>query len=76
MIFCNTRKGCQELGNALKAQKLRVDYIHGELSQSDRKQVMNRFRSGQIGILVATDVAARGLDIEGITLVINFNVAQ
>ena len=76
MVFCNTRKGCQELGTALKVQKLRVDYIHGELSQSDRKQVMNRFRSGQIGILVATDVAARGLDIEGITLVINFNVAQ
>ena len=45
MIFCNTRKGCQELGTALKAQKLRVDYIHGELSQSDRKQVMNRFRT-------------------------------
>ena len=50
MVFCNTRKGCQELGMALKAQKLRVDFIHGELSQSDRKQVMNRFRSGQVGV--------------------------
>jgi ATP-dependent RNA helicase SrmB len=76
LVFCNTRKQCQELGNVLKYNKLRVDFLHGEIPQSDRKQVMNRFRSGQIEVLVATDVAARGLDVEGIELVINFNVAQ
>jgi ATP-dependent RNA helicase SrmB len=76
MVFCNTRVQCQQLGNVLKYNKLRVDFIHGEISQSDRKQVMNRFRAGQLEILVATDVAARGLDIEGVELIINFNVAQ
>jgi ATP-dependent RNA helicase SrmB len=75
IIFCNTRKQCQALGNALKAHKLRADFTHGELSQRDRKRIINQFRSGQFGILVATDVAARGIDIQGITLVINFNVA-
>jgi ATP-dependent RNA helicase SrmB len=76
LVFCNTRKQCQQLGNVLKYNKLRVDFLHGEIAQSDRKQVMNRFRSGQIEVLVATDVAARGLDIQGVELVINFNVAQ
>lgn len=76
LVFCNTRVQCQQLGNVLKYFKLRADFIHGEITQSDRKQVMNRFRNGQIEILVATDVAARGLDIEGIDLVINFTVAQ
>ena len=75
-IFCNTRAQCQQLGNLLKYKKLKVDFIHGEIAQSDRKQVMNRFRSGSVDILVATDVAARGLDIENVDLVINFTVAQ
>ena len=75
-IFCNTRAQCQQLGNVLKYLKLHADFIHGEISQSDRKQVMNRFRKGQLQVLVATDVAARGLDIEGVDLVINFDVAQ
>jgi ATP-dependent RNA helicase SrmB len=75
-VFCNTRVQCQQLGNVLKYMKLRADYIHGEIAQSDRKQVMSRFRNGQMEILVATDVAARGLDIEDVELVINFDVAQ
>ena len=76
IVFCNTRDQCQQLGNVLKYNKLRVDYLHGEIAQSDRKQVMNRFRNGQIEVLVATDVAARGLDIENVDLIVNFNVAQ
>jgi ATP-dependent RNA helicase SrmB len=76
LVFCNTRAQCQQLGNVLKYLKLRVDYLHGEIPQSERKQVMNRFRNGQLEVLVATDVAARGLDIEGVELVINFDVAQ
>ncbi len=76
IVFCNTRVQCRQLGNVLKYNRLRVDFIHGEIGQSDRKQVMNRFRAGQIAVLVATDVAARGLDIDGVELIINFNVAQ
>ena len=75
-LFCNTRLQAQKLSNILRASKIRSEYIHGEISQSDRKQVLNRFRDGKIQVLVATDVAARGLDIEDLGMVINFNVAQ
>ncbi len=76
LVFCNTRVQCQQLGNVLKYKKFKVDFIHGDIAQSDRKQVMNRFRSGHIDVLVATDVAARGLDVKDVELVINFTVAQ
>lgn len=75
-IFCNTRVHCQQLSNLLRYKKYRVNFIHGEVSQSDRKQIMNQFRSGGLDVLVATDLAARGLDIEDVDLVINFNIAQ
>ncbi len=75
-VFCNTRTQCQQLGNQLKYKKIKAAFIHGELSQSDRKQVLNQFRDNKLQVLVATDVAARGLDIDDIELVINFNVAQ
>lgn len=75
-VFCNTRLQAQKVSNLLRASKLRSEYIHGEISQSDRKQVLNRFRDGKIQVLVATDVAARGLDIEELGMVVNFNVAQ
>lgn len=76
MVFCKTRKQCQQLGNVLKYKSLKADFIHGEISQSDRKQVMNRFRDGKLQVLVATDVAARGLDISDVDLVVNFAIAQ
>ena len=75
-VFCNTREQTRQLGNVLKYHKLNVDAIHGEIPQSERKQVMNRFRQGQLQVLVATDVAARGLDVDNVDLVINFDVAQ
>ncbi len=75
-IFCKTRAQAQKLSNILRSKKLRADYIHGEVSQNDRKQVLNRFRAGTLHVLVATDLAARGLDIENIDLVINFTMAQ
>ena len=75
-VFCNTRIHCQQLSNLLRYKKYRVNFIHGEVSQSDRKQIMNQFRSGGLDVLVATDLAARGLDIENVDLVINFNIAQ
>ncbi len=76
IIFCKTRVQCQQLGNILKYKKLKAGYIHGEVGQSARKQIMNQFRSGQINVLVATDIAARGLDIENVDLVINYTVAH
>lgn len=75
-IFCNKRIDVQKVSNLLRANKLRADYIHGEVSQSARKQVLARFRDGKVHILVATDVAARGLDVDDVELVINFDVAQ
>lgn len=75
-IFCNTRKACQKVSNLMRAHKLYSEYIHGEMTQSERKQVMNRFRDGKIHVLVATDVAARGLDIQAVDLVINFDLAH
>ena len=76
LVFCNTRVQCQQLSHLLRYKKMKVGYIHGDISQNDRKQVMNQFRQGGIAVLVATDVAARGLDIKGVDLVVNFNIAQ
>lgn len=75
-IFCKTRLQCQQLGNILKYRKLRAGYIHGEVPQSIRKQIMNQFRSGQLEVLVATDIAARGLDVDNVDMVINYTVAH
>jgi ATP-dependent RNA helicase SrmB len=76
IVFCKTREQCQELGNVLKYKKLKAAYLHGEIPQSERKQVMSRFRDGKLNVLVATDLAARGLDILNVDLVINYSVAQ
>ncbi|MGH1470761.1 MAG: DEAD/DEAH box helicase [Cellvibrionaceae bacterium] len=76
IVFSNTRAQSQQLSNLLRSKKLRTGYIHGELSQSNRKQVLNQYRDNKLQILVATDVAARGLDIPDVDLVINFNVAH
>lgn len=75
-VFCNTREQCQQLGISLNRGDLKADFIHGEISQSERKQVLNRFRDDKLTVLVATDVAARGLDVSNVTLVINFTVPQ
>lgn len=76
IVFCKTRDQCEELKNTLSYKKMRVDFIHGEIPQSERKQVMSRFRDGKLNILVATDLAARGLDIANVDLVINYSVAH
>ena len=75
-IFCKTRDQCQNLSNILRYKKFRSGYIHGELSQSLRKQVLNQFKDDKLQIIVATDVAARGLDIDDVDLVINYTVAH
>src|SRR5690606_32183768 len=76
MIFCRTKHMVDELGEALMARGYAVETIHGDLSQAQRDRVMRRFRSGQAEILIATDVAARGLDIPDVSHVINFDAPE
>jgi ATP-dependent RNA helicase DeaD len=74
MIFARTKVGVDELGEALLARGYAVETLHGDLSQAQRDRVMRRFRGGQAEILIATDVAARGLDIPAVSHVYNFDV--
>ncbi len=76
MIFCRTKNGVDELGEALMARGLAVETLHGDLSQAQRDRVMRRFRTGQADILIATDVAARGLDIPDVSHVINYDIPE
>lgn len=76
IIFCRTKKGVDELVASLQARGYSADGLHGDLSQTQRDRVMKRFRDGKLEILIATDVAARGIDIDDITHVINFDIPQ
>jgi len=76
IIFCRTKKGVDDLVASLQARGYMSDGLHGDLSQAQRDRVMKKFRDGKLEILVATDVAARGLDIEHITHVINYDIPQ
>ncbi len=74
IVFCRTRNDCEDVAGALAALGQRPVALHGGLSQEQRDAVMGRFRSGSANLLVATDVAARGLDINHLSHVINFGV--
>ena len=74
IVFCRTRKETKEVANKLMNDHYNADTIHGDLTQKERDDVMRRFRKRQLQILVATDVAARGLDVEDLTHVINYNL--
>lgn len=74
IIFCRTKSDVDSLGERLIARAFPADTLHGDLSQVQRDRVMGRFRSGQAELLVATDVAARGLDIEHVSHVINYDI--
>ncbi|MFW5981232.1 MAG: DEAD/DEAH box helicase [bacterium] len=76
IIFCNTRKMVDELNIQLQARGYLSDAIHGGLNQVQRDRVMDKFKNGIAEILVATDVAARGLDIDDIELVVNYDLPQ
>jgi len=74
IVFCRTRTETKEVADKLMQGGYNADALHGDLSQPQRSYVMNRFRLHQLQILVATDVAARGLDVESLTHVINYNL--
>ncbi|MFZ5596126.1 MAG: DEAD/DEAH box helicase [Bacillota bacterium] len=76
IVFCRTKRGVDELVARMGARAYSVAGLHGDLSQLQRNQVMKRFRNNQIEVLVATDVAARGLDIENVSHVINYDLPQ
>ena len=74
IVFCRTRKDTQEIAAQLMADGYNADALHGDLSQAQRDTVMNKFRMKNIQLLVATDVAARGLDVDDLTHVINYGL--
>ena len=74
IIFCRTRKETQEIADKLIQDGYNADSLHGELSQAQRDYVMQKFRIKNIQLLVATDVAARGLDVDDLTHVINYGL--
>lgn len=76
LIFARTRAGVADLANVLTVRGFPAEALHGDLNQEGRERVLNRFRNNQIKVLVATDVAARGLDIDDISHVFNFDLPQ
>lgn len=76
MVFCRTKRRASALNEFLISQDIASDELHGDLSQAKREQVMKRFREAELQVLVATDVAARGLDVEGVTHVFNYDMPQ
>ncbi|MCD7723934.1 MAG: DEAD/DEAH box helicase, partial [Clostridiales bacterium] len=76
LIFCNTKRMVDELTEHLKARGYEAEGLHGDLTQHQRDIVMNLFRSGRVGILIATDVAARGIDVSDVEAVYNYDVPE
>lgn len=76
LVFCNTKKQVDELVEALKGRGYFAEALHGDLKQEQRDRVMKRFRNGSTDILVATDVAARGIDVDDVEAVFNYDVPQ
>jgi ATP-dependent RNA helicase DeaD len=76
VIFCRTKVRAKKLNKELQDAGFESDELHGDLTQAKREQVMKRFRDAKLQMLVATDVAARGLDVEGVTHVYNYDVPQ
>ena len=76
MIFCNTKYNTGMLANQLARLNFNVDCLHGDLSQAERNRIMTRFKAGEISVLVATDVAARGIDVSDVDAVINYDVPE
>ena len=76
MVFCNTKYNTGMLANQLARLHFNVDCLHGDLSQAERNRIMQRFKAGEINVLVATDVAARGINVSDVDAVINYDVPE
>lgn len=76
IVFSRTKRRVDEIAEGLQARGFSAEGIHGDLTQGKRMSVLNKFKSGRVEVLVATDVAARGLDITGVTHVYNFDIPQ
>ncbi len=76
VVFCNTKKKVDELTSELQSRGYFADGLHGDLKQNQRDTVMDKFRNNTIDILVATDVAARGIDVDDVDMVINYDMPQ
>jgi ATP-dependent RNA helicase DeaD len=74
VVFCNTKRATDEVTESLIARGIMAEALHGDLSQAQRTKVMNKFRKGTCPILVATDVAARGIDVDNVEVVFNFDL--
>lgn len=74
MIFCNTKRMVDLAVDRLKKFNYDVGALHGDMSQNQRDEMLNRFKDGKLPIIVATDVAARGIDVDGVTLVVNYDL--
>lgn len=74
IIFCNSKIGCTHLARALVRDGIKAEALHGDRNQNERMQILDAFKNGEVAVLVATDVAARGLDIPAMPCVINFDL--
>ena len=74
MVFCNTKHMCQRLSDDFRRAGVDCDCIHGDIRQSQREKTMQRYRDGKLAVLIATDVASRGIDVDDVECVINFDV--
>ena len=74
MIFCNTKHMCQRLCDDFQRAGMDADCLHGDIRQSQREKTMQRFRDGKLSILIATDVASRGIDVDDVDCVINYDI--
>ncbi|MFW6364736.1 MAG: DEAD/DEAH box helicase [Bacteroidota bacterium] len=74
IVFCRTRRETKEVADKLMQEGYNADALHGDLSQAQRDTIMRKFRLNHLNILIATDVAARGLDVENLTHIINYNL--
>jgi ATP-dependent RNA helicase DeaD len=74
IVFCRTKRGADRVGDLLRAEGHRADTMHGNLSQAQRNRVLQAFRTGRLTTLVATDVVGRGIDVRGVSHVVNFDL--
>ena len=76
IVFCNTKRRGDEITSSLQARGYAADALHGDMNHSQRDRVMTKFRSGAIELLIATDVAARGIDVDDIDMIFNYDVPK